>query len=375
MRTNLILAATAAALAVPTTLTYLAETDVYTDVWAEMMFDGFDRNQITTIAMRRPRPPESGQLTPSLAAASPFQELAFQKVNGRWVFLGGPLPGAPVSEDLIEQRIFQHLVRVSGADEAVIFPNANPETLERNQLTKETAFVISCQTGPANNRTVVAELMIGKNVSGGREDRESVPGYYVLKSGTNDIVLYETPVWERPLEENAWVDRIVHNIPKGSIARFSLKNQKTEAPIVFQKRPGSDATWLAIEKPEGFGEVNQQELSAVLDRYTHIQHQSLVGPATPQLLAEKGLRPPSTLEVIATLDDGSEYAIQVGNKVPDKLEYYATSTGLDFVRTIPEWVVTNFQIGPEKLLGPASVKDDVDKDAEPVKEGKGKDTP
>jgi len=124
---------------------------------------------------------------------------------------------------------------------------------------------------------------------------------------------------------------------------------------VFERRPGSDATWIAIEKPEGVGAVRQMEVTVMISRYKHIQSTTLIGPAKPEVLVTQGLLPP-IMEVTATLDDGSVHTIRVGNKLEGRNEHYMLSSGLDFVRTIPMWVVENFQMDPRDLFDPAGIK-------------------
>ncbi len=131
-------------------------------------------------------------------------------------------------------------------------------------------------------------------------------------------------------------------------------------PVVFELRPGSDATWIAVEKPEGVGAVRQGEVITMVSRYRRVIGMSMIGPAASQDLAALGLDPP-VMELSATMEDGSVLGIKVGKKYGDKNEYYAMSTGLDFVRTIPEWAVTNFQMDPKKVLfdpPPEAIKQD-----------------
>lgn len=369
MRTNLILASIAALLAVPTTLSYVADADIYTGLdQFDHMFEGLTADKVDVILLRRPKQQPS-QPVPSLGglaqgtAETQFDELYFGKQNGRWVIARGDLAGAPVAAELIDQRIFQHMTRVPIDSKAVIIEDADPEILASSLLTADTAFVISCQvqqpvTTPGAQPTykVLAELLVGKDNRAGRLSRGVVPGFHVRKSDSNDVILYEVPFWERPMDPNSWVEKDVHNLNQGVITRFSLNNSKVETPVVFERKPGSDATWIATEKPEGMGAVRQMEVTNMISRYKRIQATSLIGPASAANLGAQGLLPP-VMEIAATLDDGSVHTILIGHQLGGgKKEHYVLSSGLSFVRTIPIWVVENFQLDPRDLFDPAGIK-------------------
>lgn len=357
MRSDIILGLAAAALAVPTTLSYMADAAVftsYTDI--PLMFPGFTEEQVNVVTMRRPKASTQGLPgTTGTPGETEYDTLTFVKRNNRWVVFGGDMNGAPIVEQMLDERVFQHMKRVRVDPEAIIFPDADPDILRENHLTAATAFDISCQVQlPTNvqgqsNVEILAELLIGKEARDGSYAQGTVPGFLVKKSDNNDIVLYDVPFWERPMEVNAWIDQNVHKFAGDTTVSFSLKNALGEA--VFERRPGSQFTWDAVVKPANVGAVRQGEVATMITRYSQILGVTLIGPTAGQDLVARGLQPPLA-EVSATLEDGSVHSIKIGMKVEGKNEYYALSGGLDFLRTIPAWAVDNFLKDPRELFDP-----------------------
>lgn len=360
MRSNIILGLIAVALAVPTTLSYRADADVFKDYTnIPRMFPGFTEDQVNVVTMRRPKERAAEDLPGQTGTQGEveYQQLTFVKRNNRWVVFGGKMDGAPIVEQMLDERVFEHFKSVRVDPEAIIFPAADPDILRENHLTADTAFGISCQVqlpspvpGAQPKFDILAELLIGKEARDGSYAQGTVPGFLVRKSDNNDVVLYDVPFWERPLDVNAWIDQNVHQFPGDTTVRFSLGNP-AGGPVVFERKPGSQATWLAVEKPDDVGAVRQGEVVTMITRYSRILGITLVGPSAGQDLVALGLNP-ALAEMSATLEDGSVHSLKIGKPVPGKREYYALSGGLDFVRTIPTWAVDHFLKDPRDLFDP-----------------------
>ena len=337
MRTNVFLAVAAGVLAVPTFITYLADSNRVTSwVFEQRMFDGFNSQAVNLIRIRAPKPNQARLPGQVVEAEVQFDELAFRKLNDRWVLLGGELEGAPVKATLLEERLFRHIEEVRSEPEQVIFADADPDTLAESHLTPDTALIISCQQAgtAAGNQPprILAEFLVGKNVSGSRFTQGSIPGFLVRRSDSNDVVLYEVPYWEKPMNPAVWVDKVVHNLNDGVVTRFSLKNSKSETPMVFERKPGSDGTWIAVEKPAGLGAIRQGEVSAMISRFkpgwwkpkASSRHRRPILPKRRLTLHEFGHWPKWTLSA---------------NRIWTARSHRRRPTGRRYVHPKPRWIL------------------------------------
>ena len=82
----------------------------------------------------------------------------------------------------------------------------------------------------------------------------------------------------------------------------------------FRKKPGSDATWEAIDPPEGVGALRQQEITNMVLKMADLQA-AAIGQLVPEVArASLGLDTPE-VEVALTLKGGETLRMSVGRRM------------------------------------------------------------
>ncbi len=357
-KSNLVLAVLAAALAVPTWLVLRAERDVFTDIdRTPRLFGGFTPQNVAGLVLSVPKPGAVPAPAGPDGQRKPIERDVLQLVRGDdgWVIGAGELQGARVTANRVEEQVLEHMAAIRVDSATVAKQDADADSLAQYRLTEDTAFVVRAVDRQGQ---VLAELMVGREAAaGGATADQAVRGVFVRKSSSRDVVLYETKGWDRSVRANDWADRQVHQIEIGKVSRFTLRNQFTDGKeLVFQKKPGSDMTWQAIEPPPQYGALRQIEFEKVLQRFQFVQASEFRGPVQGRNVGELGLVPPR-IEITATVpqDGGQEkvYRLTLGGPVQDKPnEVYLTSSENPFLMTWWSHLAAPFEVDPKDLFDP-----------------------
>lgn len=359
MKTNLILAILAALLAIPTTLSLLSERTIYQRPNDEpRLFEGFTKDAIAIVRVARqqrdgeqPKVDEQGQPV--------FDAAVFQLADGKWIVREGDLAGVPVIAGKVDSDLLDHLRRIRVDRERIIVPNANDEQLAERDLTEDKALLIEAYDREGKQ---LAKLLVGKDTSGGRYTEDAVPGFYVRRGDSQDIVHYDheqAQFWNPSVKAEDWIEKRVHNFETKQVKELTLRNDK--GSITFtRERAGKESTdadkWVAKDAPEGMGAVRQQEVQNLLARFSNFYAQRYLKPLVRVKADEKqqfGVGEKSDLQVTAVLDDETSHSVSFGKKIPDKQDYYAVATGSEFLLAVGEWDVTPYQRDPKEFFDPA----------------------
>lgn len=356
-KSNLILLALAAALAVPTTLVLMERGVAWTRPdETPRLFGGFTVDNVAHIAIGQPKPPNPAAPAPPEGQKRPveYDMVQFSKTDGGWVVGAGELQGAKVMQVRVEADLLKHLQDIRVDRETLVRKDASDELLDRYDLTEEKAHVIK-----ATDRVgqTVAELMVGRSSASPGAGSEAVHGYFVRARDSRDIVLHETPAWRFVPRLEEWLDKGVHSIEQQKLVRFTLRNPASDpVEMVFEKQPGSESTWVAVTAPPGFGAVRQVELEKLIQRFLFVSAQDVRMQLARANLPALGLQPPQ-IEIGATTRDGEVekvYQLAVGGPVQDKPnEVYLTASESRFLLTWPAYMVTPFEAKPADLFDPA----------------------
>lgn len=358
---NVVLAALAAVLAVPTFLQLRRDAETFVDLaTVPLMFDGFTADNVTQVILAQPKkeqpPPDpNNPQQPKVA----HDQIALQRTDKGWALAAGELAGAPVNKDRVENDVFHHLRSIRADRDVLVQPNATPEQLALYGLDEAQAFVIRATDAvPPRPGNVVAEVMVGKDAGQGQTGTEAVRGVFVRKSDNTDVVLYEFDrLWRRDVAQDQWLDRVLAKLEPDKVQRLSLRNAATAgATFVFARQPGK-SSWMAVDAPSGLGAVRQGEIEGLVQRLRWIGVQDFRFPRNripnPAAL---GLTPPQ-LELEITVKEGDRDRVlkfEVGNKLDDKNEYYVVCNESTFVMTWAAGFVTPFELDVKaQLFDPA----------------------
>lgn len=360
---NVVLAALAGVLAVPTFLQLRRDADTFVDLaTAPLLFDGFTADNVTQLILGQPKkeqpaPDPNNPQAPKVA----YDQLALQRSDKGWVLAAGDLTSAPVNKDRVESDVFHHLRSIRADRDVLVQPNATPEQLASYGLDEAQAFVIRATdaTPQRPGGSVIAELMVGKDASQGQSGTEAVRGVFVRKSDSTDVVLYEFDrAWRRDITQDQWLDKVLAKLEPDKIQRLSLRNTATAGvTFVFERQPGK-AIWQPVDPPAGLGALRQNEMESVVQRLRWIGVQDFRFARNripnPQAL---GLTPPQ-IELEITVKEGDRdrvLKLEVGNKLDDKNEYYLICNESAFVMTWPAGMVTPFELDAKaQLFDPAA---------------------
>lgn len=356
VKSNIALLVVAVALAVPTGVQLWSEAESFVDYSRiPLMFDGFTEENVGTIQLGRPKAPEDqpkpNPQKPDQKMPVAYDQLILQRGDQGWVVgqaMGAPnaLAGAPVSTQMIETLVFDHLRKIRVDREKLIQANATPEQLEEYGLDELSADLI--RVTDKTNANVVAQLYVGNQASENLRGPEGVSGVFVRKHGSNDVVLYEaTKPWQFDIETKTWIDKVVIRIEPQNVRRFSIANPASQGqPIVFT-RSENEASWRAETTPEGRGAVRQAEIEAAIARLRQVWVQEFKMPIQrASNLAVLGLKPPQ-VEIELTYVDGDvekTASFQIGNPVDgEENVHYFTSSEVPFLMTWASSLARSFE--------------------------------
>lgn len=355
---NVLLAALAAALAIPTVLQLRRDADTFVDVGSvPLLFDGFTADNVMYVTLAQPKkeqpqPDPNNPQAPKVA----YDQLVFQRTDKGYVLAQGELAGAPIAKDLIEQQVFQHLRSIRADRDVLVQPEATPEQLAEFGLDEKQAFVV--RATDATQRNVVAELLVGRDAGQGQIGTEAVRGVFVRKSDSNDVILYELDkAWLRSVQQDVWLDKVLARIEPDKVRRLSIRNAGTLGAAFTFERPAGKASWVAVDAPAGLGAVRQTEVENLVQRLRYVAAQDFRLPtARAGNLGALGLAPPR-IEIDLAIQDGDrerKLKIAVGNQVDGKNEHYLMTNESAFVMTWPQGTVTQFELDvPAQCFDPA----------------------
>ncbi|MGE3174508.1 MAG: DUF4340 domain-containing protein [Planctomycetota bacterium] len=378
-KANLVLVAAAAVLAVPTWITLQRDRETFVDVsQVPKLFEGFTPDLVYSVVLAKPKP-ESEQ--PAAApGAKPgdrpqvqYDQLMFQRTDQGFVLAQGmgERTGAPVNGQMLDLHVWKHLGEIPADRETLVLADASDEQLAEFGLDESHAFVV--KAGNASGQ-VIAELMVGNDASQGQQGAEAVRGVFVRKAGSRDVVLYETPFWNRAVQQDQWIDRTVLKVPGDKVRSVTIANASGEVTFA---RPEGSATWTAAPVPDGRGQLRQIEVENMVQRFGFMQANSLLRPIQGADLQAMGLAEPS-MTVSLTWQDGDQQkttTLRFGGLIQGKNELHMTSSDLAFVLGLAAHFTAAFERPLTEYFDPAvepagtepaAGDGDTDKDAAPA---------
>lgn len=362
-KSNLVLVIACAALAVPTALQLNSEAETFVDISRiPLMFDGFTADNVGSIVLGAPRQPGDDEepagpkpgasQSPSVA----YDQLALSLTDKGWA-IGKPagavveLAGAPARKAKIEAEVFEHIRSIRNDPDALVQPAATEAQLAEFGLDEQHAFVVRC--ADRSGKTVVADLLVGKDASEWGQGTEAVRGVFVRQRGSNDVVLYEwLQPWRRSVEPGEWLDRTLFRLDPDKVRALSIRNAATGGRVFEFRRPPNQMKWQA-EAADDLGAVRQGELEGLVQRLRYVAAQSFERPLSRAGdMQSLGLYPPQIAIVLAVQDgnDTRQLELQVGARVEGRNEHYLTCSDSEFLLTWPASLVAQFELDVAQRL-------------------------
>lgn len=356
-KTNLSLAIACAVLAIPTFLQLRSEAETFVDVARiPLMFDGFTSDNVGSFVLGKPK---NQQPEPAPNAAKPavaYKQLAMQLTDNGWV-IGKPaktvvpLAGAPAMKSRVEADVFEHLRSIRKDPETLVQPGATDEQLAEYGLDEEHAFVVRCLDRAG--KTVVAELLVGKDASESAQGSESVRGVFVRQRGDRDVVLYEClKPWRRSVKPKEWLDRTLFRLDPDKVRSLSIRNAATKERVFTFERAPNQMRWT-IQSAGDLGAVRQSEVEGLVQRLRYVTAQSYERPLKAAGdMQSLGLFPPQ-IQLKVTIEEGGEsrsIELQVGGRVEQRNENYLACSESSFLMTWPASLVAQFELDVAQRL-------------------------
>ena len=326
MRTNLILLLLSALLGVPCYLTLQAEEiDYRSRASIPLLFPGFVPGNVSIIQIHRRKSEEEIQAQ-SLQGNQQFEMLAFERQADGWMLANTEYKGLPVESRAIDRDILDHIKEIRIDTETLLKQDASAEYRQENLLTPETGIVVQCKIGPQGPD--VATLVLGKSTSQEAKDG-ALEGYLVSRPDRpREVVLYEprNRRWQLSLRSSDWLDKRIHEFTMSNVESFYYKNGFGSAD--FQKKPGSDATWIAVKDQcsvDKIEAVRQQEVTNLISRFTKVTAESYGrGKIDVDTVGAK-------IEVRVKLKTGEEYSVWIKAKSHDSNTRMCVSSERNFL--------------------------------------------
>lgn len=356
-KSNLALAVACAALAVPTFLQLSSEVEIFVDVSRiPLMFDGFTADNVGSVLLGEPRPAAGAEQPAASQPAVAYDQLVLNLTDAGWA-IGAPtgavveLAGAPARKSKLEADVFEHVRSIRNDPDALVQPAATAQQLAEFGLDDEHAFVVRCVD--RSGKTVVADLLVGKDASEWGQGSEAVRGVFVRARGSNDVVLYEwLQPWRRTVEPAEWLDRTLFRLEPDKVRALSLRNGATGDRTFVFRRPPNQMRW-APEGAEDLGAVRQGELEGLVQRLRYVAAQSYERPLSRAGdMQALGLYPPR-IELKLEVADGNDtqtIELQVGARVDGRNEHYLTCSESEFLLTWPASLVAQFELDVAQRL-------------------------
>ncbi|MCK5942815.1 MAG: DUF4340 domain-containing protein [Planctomycetes bacterium] len=352
-RSNTVLGVLCAVLAVPTLLQLRSEAETFVDVGRiPLMFDGFTADNVGSIVLGRPKdeqPEPRGQNAPKQPQVA-YDQLVLKLTDKGWL-IGQPadaateLAGAPARKGKIEADVFHHLRSIRRDPETLVQQGASEEQLAEYGLDEGHAFVVRCVDRAG--KTVVADLLVGKDASEWGKGTQGVRGVFVRQRGSDDVVLYEwEKPWRRSVDEREWLDRVLFQLEPDKVRRLSVRNASTGDRTFTFTREANRMSWQA-QDADDLGAVRQSEVEGLVQRLRYVSAQSFERPMSRAgNMQAIGLYPPG-IEIAIAVEQGGELReieLEVGDKLIDRNEHYLTCSESDFLLTWPASMVAQFEL-------------------------------
>lgn len=361
-KSNIALGVLCAALAVPTFLQLQSESETFVDVARiPLMFDGFTADNVGSVVLGKPKndqpAPQSNQ-----KAKVAYDQLAFKLTDKGWAVTAAAgtvaeLAGAPVQKGKIEADVFEHIRSIRNDPETLVQPDATDEQLAEYGLDEQQAFVLRCLDRAG--KTVVADLLVGKDASEWGQGTEAVRGVFVRQRGSNDVVLYEwLKPWRRSVETKEWLDKLLFRLEPDKLRKLSIRNGATGKRTFTFERARNESRWQAKDCDD-LGAPRQGEIEGVVQRLRYVAAQSFERPLSRAgNMQALGLFPP-LIELKLAIQEGNELreiSIEVGNRLNDRNEHYVVYTdsrepaATRFLLTWSAGMVTQFDLDVAQRL-------------------------
>jgi hypothetical protein len=379
MKTNLVLLVLALVLAVPTILTARGERARFTEIKdIPLLFDGFNKAAVVGVGIAKGWHEPAGDASQQQQQQQPpqrqIEELQFRREGDRWHLANTDLKSAPVRSGMIEDQVLEHLGRIRRDERAVHRAKATPEELKQYGLTKEDGYLIVAFD--AQNR-VLAELVVGKDVSGGEWEGGRLRGRYVRARGNESVLIYEVDHFIPSVTATEWIDTRMFQAELNKLVGFSLYNATVKEPVSFRKERPEYVEWKVDQAPPDTGAPIQGDLQQLIQKVSIVTAARFLTPMVPEMLRAKGLElnkiglEPADVVATFTLDTGETLTLELGRKLDDQPEVYARTNKSLFLITVPDWMKADLEVDiKRRLLAPSAEVLKEDKDAKDNKDGK-----
>lgn len=347
MKINFLLFVVAVLLAIPSYLTLQGERARFTEIKdVPLLFDGFNAKAVAFLRVSKGWP-EQAQGQQQQPEQKPVPELVFQRTAAdKWALaqmpVNGDLQGMVVLTPKIDSDLLDHLGRIRRDERAVLRPKATPEEIKQFGLDREQGYLIAAFDA---QQRLLAELVVGKDVSAGQWGQNVVRGRYVRAKANDSVLVYETDFWNPSTEVNDWLDLKVFQVDVNKLIGFKLFNPTAKEPVEFNKDKPTAPEWRVVKQPEGTFDLKQGDLGMLLPKVSFVQARRVLAPLNPTVLVAKGLGldkiglEPAEYSVTYTLEGGDTCVLEVGRKLEDKNEYYARSNKLPFLFTVGDELI------------------------------------
>ncbi len=352
MKTNLILLVLALLLAIPVTLTVRAERANFTEIEdIPLLFDGFSKGAVAFLRVSQGWNDPVDPNNPPAEAQKPVPNVLVRREPGdKWSLADGDLAGLRVRNEMVD-LVLDNVGRVRRDERSVLRAQASPEDLAQFGLDKAQGFVIAAYDV---NQKLLAELVVGKDVSGGQWGKDVVAGRFVRAKDKQSVLIYEVESWRLGVERNEWIDKAVYRVDPTKLVGFSFHNPKGSFEVT--KERADIVEWKRKSGPDGTAAVRQGEMTTLIQKVTYVDAMDVLAPLQPAALKAKGLElaqiglEPPEHAVTLTLEGGETVDLKVGRKLEGKNELYALSSRLPFLFTVGDWAVAPIDSADPKSL-------------------------
>ena len=358
MQTNLVLAALAGLLAIPTVYTLIEESESFTDFEkVPYLFEGFVPDNVGYIVLSRQVPTKPDADPAAQPAADPEEDvkkLVFIRQGRRWI-LGPPHPlaGVPIQKERIVEDILHRMGEIRLEEKTLITDSATASELEARDLTEGTGLLIQCLNA---DQKPVAELYKGVDASGGKVGQEAVRGFFVRPKNKDSILLYEVPYWHMTVRAQDWIERTIHSVKAVDVRSFTVRNGMGEMSV---RRATADDPWEVVTQPDGTGAVRRLEVDRLLQRFTYMSCDRYFGLVSEPEWADKVPNDNAhKVYVEVQLEDGTSRKMWVGDRIDQALGHYGYFEGLGhkaaMLVEIHDALVEPFTNNPRDLFDPSA---------------------
>lgn len=352
MKTNLILFVLALLLAIPVTLTVRAERANFTEIEdIPLLFDGFNKASVAFLRVSQGWNDPVDPKNPPPEPQKPVESVLVRREPGdKWSLADGDLAGLKVRTEMVD-LVLDNVGRVRRDERSVLRAGASAEEIAQFGLDKAQGVLIAAYDV---NQRLLAELVVGKDVSGGQWGKDVVAGRFVRAKDKESVLVYEVESWRLGVDRNEWVDKAVYRVDPTKVVGFAFDNPKGSFEVT---KPRADVVeWTRKRGPDGTAAVRQGEMQTLIQKVTYVDAVSVLSQLQPAVLKAKGLdlaqiglEPPEHA-ITLTLEGGDTVDLKIGRKLEGKNELYALSNRLPFLFTIADWALAPIDSADPKGL-------------------------